>query len=120
MSKGGLVSTHQVFVLLLRFLDEQEYTVWAEVVSSLESFIFLYKAESFYPSFRKFALHLLSKVSHRLSLTGSNIDEEIAKVSKDPLKMVPLEFFLVLSYFASFQSNNGTTICHFYCSNSKA
>jgi len=69
-------------------VDEQEYVVWAEIVGSLESFNFLYNGESFFTSFRKFALSLLSKISQKLGLAGDSIGEEIAKVASDPLKMV--------------------------------
>ena len=74
--------------LLRTFVDEQEHVVWTDMVGAIESFIFLYHSEPFFGNFRKFALSILRKIAEYLALWGTRIDEEIAKVASDPLKMV--------------------------------
>lgn len=66
LSQSGQTPTTLALELALNYIDEDDYTVWAEISSNLSQLDSLLANESYYPEFQKYTQKLYQKIALKL------------------------------------------------------
>jgi len=74
LAKAGLLRTHAVLELLTAYVNENNYTVWADIGATLDQLIIILAHTSFYDKFQHFIRQLYGKITAHLGWDAKSSD----------------------------------------------